>query len=132
LHWSWHVTAFGIALGLFEGISAVPRLSEKLGRAVRRLPIYTDEHLIADGTWRVVGHDEQLLPLFPSQPEIYHGPDNIFNSPRIGEFGAAETADETLRQITREKAIEVGLLDNTYRQTYVSDHLQELLNEKAL
>jgi hypothetical protein len=34
-----------------------------------------------------------------------------------------------LRLITKEEAEEVGLLNNTYRQTYMSPYLQELLDE---
>ncbi|MCU7724011.1 hypothetical protein ODJ79_09815 [Actinoplanes sp. KI2] len=120
---------FGTALGLFDGASEVPRV----GASRRRGPVlYTDDQLIAKGAWIIVGHEDSLLSLFPAEPEIYHSPDPIFPNTQIGEFGAAESPSGELRQIGREEASQVGLLDNTYRQIYLSTYLNQLVDENQL
>jgi hypothetical protein len=97
-------------------------------RALMRV-LPTDDQQVADGTWSIVDHNGALLSRSPTEPEIYHGPDPVFPGVRIGEFGAAESPGGAMRQIGEEEAREVGLLDNTYRQGYLSGHLHQLLNE---
>ena len=121
---------FGTALGLFRGTGARARLDANLRRAPRKLPVYTDNGRVADGTWKIVGHDDSLLALFPSDPPIYHRP-NAWRGIDTGEFGAAETADCTLRLIGPDEAREVGLQDGTYRQVCHAAWLQKLLDDEA-
>jgi hypothetical protein len=53
--------------------------------------------------------------------------------PSFGEFleilGGAGSQDGPQRLISEEEAAAVGLLDGTYRQTYVSVYFQKSLNE---
>lgn len=76
-----------------------------------------------------MGHDENLLLAFPAQPEIYHRPQPLIPgvSP-VGRFGAAETADRKLRDVSREEAERLGLLNPGFRQTYPSPILVKELS----
>jgi hypothetical protein len=121
---------FGCALGLFHGVSAHGRLDAGLRRSPGRYPVYTGDHLVTNGTWKIVDHDASLLALFPSDPVIYHGP-NAWPGFDAGEFGAAETADGTVRLIGPDEAREVGLQDGTYRQTRLAAMLQKQLDDEA-
>lgn len=89
-------------------------------------PVYSDDRLIVNGEWLVVGNDGRLRELFPAEPEIYHRPGL---APEVGEFGAAESPDGTLRQIDQEEAEAVGLHDRSYNQAYDCGYLQSLLDE---
>jgi hypothetical protein len=123
---------FGTALGLFQGTSAYGRLDLHLRRAPRKSPVYTDNGRIADGTWRIVGHDQSLLALFPSNPPIYHRPNAWPGIAYTGEFGAAETADGVLRLMGPDEAREAGLQDGTYRHPiHHAAWLQKLLDDEA-
>lgn len=117
---------FGTAIGLLGDATVIPRVG-KISPEVAQRFIYTDDQLIAKGMWVIVGHNDNLLNLFPSDPEIYHGPDPIFPSVQLGEFGAAETASGTMRQISKNEAEEVGLLNSSYRQLFVSTYLHQLM-----
>ncbi|WP_143162626.1 hypothetical protein [Couchioplanes caeruleus] len=121
---------FGTALGIFGGTVDVPRpVGASLASAIFRVPFYTEDRLVATGAWKVVGHDEDLLALFPSDPEIYHGTDLQWPGVDLGEFGAAEKASGEIRLIGSDEAREVGLLDGTYRQSYIAEDLERMLNE---
>ena len=126
---------FGMAVGLFRGTSAQGRLDAGLRAAARKYPVHTDRQLVADGTWKVVDHDEGLLALFPSAPCIYHRPDawKTFggSAEEYGEFGAAETSDGTMRLIGPDEAREIGLQDGTYRGVILGDFLQRILDDEA-
>ncbi|HEY1574646.1 MAG TPA: hypothetical protein VGG05_25165 [Pseudonocardiaceae bacterium] len=121
---------FGSALGLFEGLSPTGRLTAQLRAAPRKYPVYTEESLVKNGTWQIVGHDDTLVELFPADPEIYHKP-GAWPGIDTGEFGAAEPADGPLRLIDAAEAREVGLSDGTYRQTYPAAFLQKVLAERS-
>ncbi|MEU4442413.1 hypothetical protein AB0K14_06250 [Actinosynnema sp. NPDC050801] len=121
---------FGTAIGLFEGVSRDGRPGADLLRSPRKHPVYTEESLAKNGTWKVVDHDEGLLDLFPADPEVYHKP-GAWPGIDTGEFGAAETADGPLRMIDEAEAREVGLLDGGYRQTRPAGYLQKVLGEET-
>jgi hypothetical protein len=123
---------FGTAIGLIGLSSAFPRVSGESLKSTARRSIYTDDQLIVSGMWKTVGHDDKLPTLFPTDPEIYHGPDPIFPNVELGEFGAAERASGEMRQLTRSEAEEVGLLNNSYRQLFVSAHLHQLLQDGTI
>jgi hypothetical protein len=116
---------------LFRGTCAQARLDADLRRAPRKLPIYTDKGRVADGIWKIVGHDDSLLALFPSDPPIYHRPNAWPGIADTGEFGAAETADRPLRLIGPDEAREVGLQVGTYRPVRHAAWLQKLLDDQA-
>ena len=125
---------FGTALGLFHGTSAQGRLDLDLDlrRAPRKYPVYAGSNLVLDGTWKIADHNDGLLALFPSDPPIYHRPNAWPGIADTGEFGAAETADGTLRLIGPDEAREVGLLDGTYRHpTHHAAQLQKLLDDEV-
>ncbi|WP_433259882.1 hypothetical protein ACQPZF_21985 [Actinosynnema sp. CS-041913] len=117
---------FGTAIGLFEGVSPDGRPAVDLLRAPERFPVYTEESQVKNGAWRVVGHDENLLALFPADPEVYHKP-GAWPGLDTGVHGAAEPADGPLRMIDEEEARAVGL-QSGYRQTYPAAFLQKVLS----
>jgi hypothetical protein len=117
---------FGMALGFFRGVSRIPIIQARQSNVVGR-PAYTDEQLISVGVWLIVGHDEDLLEFFSREPEIYHAPE-LWPNREYGEFGAAETAHGEIRPIDQEEADAVGLRDGSYRQVYMSEYLQRLLD----
>ncbi len=57
---------FGVAYGLFHGRHPL-RMPVKGTRTERHF--YSSDELVTAGRWRIVGHDERLLSLFPSEPE---------------------------------------------------------------
>ncbi|TCO57277.1 hypothetical protein [Actinocrispum wychmicini] len=122
--------SFGTALGLFHGTSADGSLDPALRGNPRKHPVYTEESLVKDGTWKVFGHDDSLRDLFPADPPIYHKP-GAYPGVDTGEFGAAETADGTMRMIDQDEAAETGLRDGTYRQAYAAAYLQKVLDDSA-
>lgn len=119
---------FGTALGLFDGISSRERPAF---RSPRPYPVYTEDSLVKKGEWKIIGHDEELPKLFPTDPPIYHRP-AAWPGIDTGDFGAAETADGTLRLIGAEEARAVGLSDGSYRTSYPAFFLQRQLDEDAL
>ncbi|WBB58741.1 hypothetical protein O7599_24390 [Streptomyces sp. WMMC500] len=118
---------FGTALGFIRGRFDVPRPASGERLVVHQFPIYTDDRLVATGAWRVVGHDENLLSLFPAEPEIYHAPDLQWPGIDLGKFGAAEKAAGEIRLIEIDEARAVGLLDGTYRQSYLGELLEQFM-----
>jgi hypothetical protein len=123
----------GTALGLFMDRTADHRVGQQLRTRARRFPVYTGDHLIRSGDWQIVDHDENLLALFPSDPPIYHPPHAYQNTGiDTGPYGAAETAGGALTFITKEEAEAVGLTDGTYRQTHLSEYVQQCLADGSL
>ncbi|MFF6984292.1 hypothetical protein ACFZAV_43020 [Streptomyces sp. NPDC008343] len=122
---------FGTALGFLRGRFRVPRPVSEERIAVYRFPIYTDDRLVATGQWKVVGHDEKLLSLFPAEPEIYHSPDLQWPGVDLGEFGAAEKATGEIRLIGLDEARQVGLLDGTYQQSYLGESVGKVIADSG-
>lgn len=118
----------GLALGLLHGIAPSPQLGATNQYRAQHIPVYVGKHSIVDGTWKTVGHREELLELFPDPPEVYYEARTVFGE-TYGEHGGAGTVDGDIRLIGKDEAEAVGLLDGTYRQSYVSDYFQTLLNE---
>jgi immunity protein 26 of polymorphic toxin system len=122
--------AFGTAYGLFEGTSRLKPVSKNSHPAVNPRPVYSGDDFIESGRWKIIGHDESLLSLFPEEPEIYHRQHADRPNPQLGPYGAGETASGKLRQLTREEAEEIGLLSGEYRQSYLPETLENYLNAK--
>jgi hypothetical protein len=122
--------AFGTAYGLFEGTSRLKPVSKDSHPAVNPRPVYSADDLIESGRWKIIGHDEGLLSLFPEEPEIYHRQRADRPNPQLGPYGAGETASGKLRPLTREEAEEIGLLGDEYRQSYLPETLENYLNAK--
>jgi immunity protein 26 of polymorphic toxin system len=118
---------FGTALGLYKGQGKLRPLSIDSHPPVRPHPVYTGEESIASGRWEIIGHDKNLLPLFPSNPEIYHQQNLKDPHPQLGPFGSGETADGNLRELSKSEAQELGLLDGGYTQVLLPDSLEAML-----
>lgn len=120
---------FGTAYGFFEGTSQPRPISASSHLPAKRHPIYSSDEFIASGRWKIIGHDEDLLSLFPAEPEIYHREQIISSGPEIGPYGSGETASGQLRHLTKEEAEELGLLSGEYRQSYLAEYLEKCLND---
>jgi len=110
---------WGTALGLFAETFPSPRAAALGTKA-------TVPYVVHNGVWKVVGHDESLIALFP-EPEIYHAPNPNASDPTLHGYGAAETVDGRLRPISEEEARRVGLTDGSYDQGYLSEHLDRII-----
>lgn len=121
---------FGTAFGFFEGTSAIKPVSKNSHPPIKPHPVYSDDERIAGGSWKIIGHDEDLLTLFPPEPEVYHYQHEDDPDPLVGPYGSGETASGLLRALTKEEAAELGLLTGEYRQTYMSETLENYLNSK--
>ncbi len=122
---------FGTAYGLFDGTTPVPKPPTLASHPpVRPHPIYSDDERIADGRWRIVGHHADLATLFPAEPEIYHRPKPERPDHKLRPYGVGETAAGRIRPLQEGEAKEIGLLDGTYRQGYLSENLEALLNRR--
>jgi hypothetical protein len=119
---------FGVAYGLFKGATDSTSVSKKSHPPVNRRPVYSGEEPIASGRWEIVGHDEALRDLF-DDAEIFHKPDP--DDDELGQYGAAEKADESLRKLTKKEADEVGLLDGGYRQILSPEQVEKLVKSEA-
>ena len=114
---------FGTALGLVRRSAAAPE------RAIPRLPFYTDDVLVRDGTWKVLGPDRTLLARLPDEPEVFHPPDIDWPGIDLGDFGAAENVAGSLRLLDEAEAREVGLLDRSYERSRMGEWLQRFWDE---
>jgi hypothetical protein len=117
----------GLALGLLRGTFSVPRVGNVDRHQPLHIPVYTGQALIKNGTWLIVDHQETLLGLFPDPPELYWEAVTAFGD-RFGEYGAAGIIDGPKRLINKAEAEAVGLLNGTYRQSFLEEHLQTILN----
>lgn len=122
--------AFGLAFGLFQGSHQARPLSINAHPPTMKYPIHSDDRLIVKKQWRIVGHNADLCVLFPAEPEIYHYPRTGKGYEKIGPYGSGETASGKLRDLTHEEAEEIGLLNESYRPFYMSEHLGKFLNSK--
>jgi len=117
----------GTAFGIFAGPGAT------MNRSPRRsipLVLYSGERALKEGRWRIIGRDEAALAAFPAVPEIYYQKDLDPGNPELGAFGGAKApGGGAMRQISREEAQEVGLLDGTYNTTYLEDFLVQWLDQ---
>ncbi|SOD64023.1 hypothetical protein SAMN06297387_1142 [Streptomyces zhaozhouensis] len=118
---------FGTALGVLRGTFTLPRIGGGRPPEFHPRAVYTEEQSIASGAWRVVDHDPSLAARFPREPEIYHRADTLPPGTVDSAYGAAETAAGALRPVDRDEAEAVGLLDGSYRQTYLSADVPGLL-----
>jgi hypothetical protein len=107
---------FGTAFGLVHGRRAEATLPGP-DDVVDPYPVYSDERLIREGTWRVVGHSVELLGRFPAEPEIFH------------QNGIAESPQGAIRALSDEEEAQIGV---PYDHVYLSDFLQSQLNAGVL
>ena len=122
--------AFGTALGLFEGTHPPRAVSAAKHPPVVDRTVYVGEEAVASGRWRVVGHDDDLVELFPAKPEIFHRPDPDLLDDSVGPHGAAETPDRQVRQLSEREAREVGIFDPDFTQIYLGEQLEDRLNKQ--
>ncbi len=83
---------------------------------------------VTSGRWRIIGHHEGLLRLFPAAPEMFHRRRADLPGPSVGPHGAAEKPDGSLRPLTAEEAQEIGLFDPGFQQFYFGEDLERRLN----
>jgi hypothetical protein len=121
---------FGTALGLFEGTHPPRAITAMKHPPVVDRPVYVGEEAVASGRWRVVGHDDDLVELFPIKPEIFHRPDPDLLDENVGPHGAAETPDRQVRQLSEQEAHEVGIFDPDFTQIYLGEQLEGRLNKQ--
>ena len=116
-------TAYGILSGPEKHMQSPPR-------RIVPLAVYSGDNAIKEGRWTIVGHDDAALELFPKVPEIYFRKQDPFHvdDPEIGEFGAAKAPGGTMRQVSKEEAAEVGLLNGDYNQGYLEPFLETWLD----
>ena len=107
---------FGTAFGLVHGRRAEVTLPGP-DDVVDPYPVYSDEKLIQEGTWRVVGRSTELLRRFPAEPEIFH-----LN-------GIAESPQGTVRALSDQEEAQVGV---PYDHFCLSDFLQSQLTAGVL
>jgi hypothetical protein len=115
---------FGTAFGFFTGVSRRGLVSDVDPSGFEARPVYSDDQCVRNGGWQIVGHDESLLPLFPASPERFYPPGDL-----TGPFGAAETPDGRLRNLTEEEAREVGVLASDYDGAPLCEQLQSRLSQ---
>ena len=121
---------FGTAYGFFEGTTGLMPFSKLSQGTPRRHAIYSGDQLIASGRWKIIGHDEKLLELFPRNPEIFHYPQSVPGNPPVGPYGSGETPSGQLRNLTKEEAQELGIVGGKYRQGYTPEYLETYLNSE--
>jgi hypothetical protein len=119
----------GYAFGIFEGYRQVPYVSSTWAPIPTKYPVYSGRGFVVSGRWRHVGRRDDLLKLFPKSPEIYHSKMDTLTNDEIGPFGSAESIAGELRTLTESEALEVGLMQGTYRQIMVEEQFEKYLNE---
>ncbi|MFI8338474.1 hypothetical protein ACIF8W_00060 [Streptomyces sp. NPDC085639] len=117
---------FGLALGLFQTRFEFCPSMHSEGFVPHGFPLYTDDAMLSNGSWEVIGHDDTLVAHFSPDPEIYHSP-GFWPGVDVGEFGAAESPSGDIRLIGREEARAVGLAAGTYQHSYMSEFLGQSL-----
>ncbi|WP_405058750.1 immunity 26/phosphotriesterase HocA family protein [Kribbella sp. NBC_01505] len=125
-----------IAIGLLAGEFPEAQLGDVQQHRPAYIPIISDGDRIADKTWPIIDHREELLDLFPEPAVKYLRP--LDNSDRHGKFGAAfdhfpVEGKAKFRLVGKAEAEAFGLLDpmeapTTYRQSVGSDYLPTLLS----
>ncbi len=99
----------GTAVGILD--AGGPMRPYAGGRGGGR-PLYVGMEAVSDGTWPVVGHDRELAAQFDPEPEFFHEPNP--DDPAVGPYGSAERPTGELRELSREEAEDIGLLDGSY------------------
>jgi hypothetical protein len=121
---------FGIVRGKYP---LRPPQFERPPEIVKPL-FYTHAEPIRTGRWIVVGQAPELLRLFPPKPEIYYANDAFHKKLKldIGPHGSAADPDTLqMRHISEQEAREVGLMDGTYRASYLGKLLEKHLDAVA-
>lgn len=121
---------FGDAFGILAGKRHTARLRNVPPKPCG-VPLYSSVRWVRDGTWKVVGHSAEALAWFPADPEIYHRKRDHPSDPAIGEFGAAQGVDEKIRNIDRQEAEAVGLLDGGYQSAFLAEELVRYLERRC-
>lgn len=121
---------WGTALGLFKGTHRALPVSPSHHPDIEKHPVHVDDEAVASGRWRIVGHGDDLVDLFPSPPEIYHVPRKDFPTSAVGPHGAAEAPGGKLRQLTEAEAREIGIFEPGFQQIYNGTQLEKRLAHK--
>jgi len=116
---------FGTAFGFFEGVSPLGRLEDVRRDRAQARHIYSDDLCIRQGVWSVVGHDESLVEAFPPSLERFYRPGDL-----TGPFGAAETPEGRLRDLTEAEAKQIGVLQPGFDPAPLCEKLQRILSQQ--
>jgi hypothetical protein len=119
---------FGFAFGLFSGIFKHIDIHQIHHLKIKKYPIYSGTRFISNRKWAIIGNNPKALSLFPNHPEIFHY--KIYNQDdeNIGFFGSGESPNGTLRDLTEQEAIEIGLFSERYESTYLEEELKQALH----
>jgi len=120
---------FGLAYGVFRrkfkeldiNINRITELS------IRKYPVYSGNQFIANGNWRIIGNNPKVLSLFHKNPEIFHNKQYHKDNEDIDPFGSGESPDGTLRDLTQQEAVKIGLFTENYETSYLEWELEQKL-----
>jgi hypothetical protein len=124
---------FGWAFGLLQGWSHAPRVTRTWKAKPVKHPIYSGIDSIVSGRWRIVENRTDLMPMFPSHPEIFYtsalAPEDA--DPKPGRYGCAISADGRGRRLTKREATEIGLDTNEYDIVFLEEQFEKYLDRHA-
>jgi hypothetical protein len=120
---------FGTAYGLFDGTHELKSITFFSHPNPKKYPVYSGDEYVANGKWIIGNNDKELVNLFPLDPEIYHTPRSESDDSGIGPYGSGETGIGKLRDLNKEEAEELGLLNGEYNQVYSSNYFATYLDE---
>lgn len=115
---------WGFAFGILDGYVSTPHLPEGMTAAGGQNPVYSCVEPILKGTWQFLVNREELLQLFPVDPELYHEPEE---SDEFGPYGCAELPSGDLRKVEKEEADKIGL-GKLYFQVMHDQQLENYLH----
>lgn len=120
---------FGTALGFFRGTDWQGPVTLARHPVIFKYPIYSDQTAFRKKAWKILDHQQELLTLFPSEPEIFHNKRYFQDDPDIGTFGSGQLPDESLRHLSKGEAEEIGLLDDFYDDLVLPEQMLDYLTQ---
>ncbi len=120
------------AFGIVEGTHQITPIADDWNPKTLKYAVYSDDRLLREGRWRIVGKCERLCERFPDKPSIYLDAkthNKVFpNDP--SQYGVILGVRGAARHISRREAKEVGLLSGDYQQSYNGEQFEEYLERK--
>jgi hypothetical protein len=118
----------GYAFGIVEGTHRITPIADNWNPKTLKYAVYSDDRLIREGRWRIVGRCERLCERFPDKPNLYLDAkkNNLLRPEDPTEYGVALVA-EGYRHVSKREAEEIGLLSGDYKQFYDDEEFEEYL-----